>query len=90
MKLSQRAYEHARQLIVRVAREPDCCAVLVGEHAHGRLGEVFLGVVSRMSSATPHARSSSSGRVRPPAPRDPHHSPVRTVIRPESAACLRA
>jgi nucleotide-binding universal stress UspA family protein len=35
------------ETIVRVARERDCCAVLVGEHAHGRLGEAFLGVVSR-------------------------------------------
>jgi nucleotide-binding universal stress UspA family protein len=35
------------ETIVRVARERNCCAVLVGEHAHGRLGEVFLGVVSR-------------------------------------------
>lgn len=35
------------ETIVRVARERDCCAVLVGEHAHSRLGEVFLGVVSR-------------------------------------------
>jgi nucleotide-binding universal stress UspA family protein len=35
------------ETIVRVARERNCCAVLVGENAHGRLGEVFLGVVSR-------------------------------------------
>jgi nucleotide-binding universal stress UspA family protein len=35
------------ETIVQVARERDCCAVLVGEHLHGRLGEVFLGVVSR-------------------------------------------
>jgi nucleotide-binding universal stress UspA family protein len=33
--------------IVRVARERGSPAVVVGERAHGRLGEVFLGSISR-------------------------------------------
>jgi nucleotide-binding universal stress UspA family protein len=33
--------------VVRIARERDSCAVIVGETAHGRLGEVFLGSISR-------------------------------------------
>ena len=79
------------ETIVRVARERDCCAVLVGEHAHGRLGEVFLGVVSRdviryAPCPVIVIRQGASAR----APRPARHSPVRTVIRPASAACLRA
>jgi nucleotide-binding universal stress UspA family protein len=35
------------ETIVRVARERDSPAVFVGERAHSRLGEVFLGAVSR-------------------------------------------
>jgi nucleotide-binding universal stress UspA family protein len=33
--------------IVRVARERRACAVVVGEHTHGRLEEVFLGDTAR-------------------------------------------
>jgi nucleotide-binding universal stress UspA family protein len=33
--------------VVRIARERGSSAVVVGERAHGRLGEVFLGSVSR-------------------------------------------
>lgn len=35
------------ETIVRIARERDSTAVVIGELAHGRLGEVFLGQVSR-------------------------------------------
>jgi nucleotide-binding universal stress UspA family protein len=35
------------ETIVRIARERESPAVIVGERAHGRLGEVFLGSVSR-------------------------------------------
>jgi nucleotide-binding universal stress UspA family protein len=35
------------ETVVRVARERHSSAVVVGEQAHGRLGEVFLGSISR-------------------------------------------
>jgi nucleotide-binding universal stress UspA family protein len=35
------------ETVVRVARERGSSAVVVGERGHGRLGEVFLGSVSR-------------------------------------------
>ena len=57
---------------VRVARERDCCAVLVGEHAHGRLGEVFLGVVSRdVIRYAPCPVIVIRQGASPPAPRGP-------------------
>jgi nucleotide-binding universal stress UspA family protein len=35
------------ETVVRVARERTSAAVVIGERAHGRLGEVFLGSISR-------------------------------------------
>jgi nucleotide-binding universal stress UspA family protein len=35
------------ETLVRIARERDAQAMLVGAHSHGRLGEVILGSVSR-------------------------------------------
>ena len=60
------------ETIVRVARERDCCAVLVGQHAHGHLGEVFLGVVSRdVIRYAPCPVIVTRQAASPPAPRAP-------------------
>jgi nucleotide-binding universal stress UspA family protein len=60
------------ETIVRVARERDCCAVVVGEHAHSRLGEVFLGVVSRdVIRYAPCPVIVTRQAASPPAPRAP-------------------
>jgi nucleotide-binding universal stress UspA family protein len=74
------------ETIVRVARERDCCALLIGEHAHGRVGEVFLGVVSRdVIRYAPCPVIVIRQGPSPPAPRSSQPGPNGDPIRRHSA-----